>query len=45
MGSRVPKTGRLYFLYYPFAEPGLAVGMEESLLYKGVQTGDTIERE
>ena len=45
MGGRVPKTGRLYFLYHPYAEWSLATGMEESLLYKGVQTCDTIERE
>ncbi len=43
--ARVPKKGRLYFLYRPFAEYCLATGMEESLLYKGVQTGDKIERE
>ncbi len=43
--ARVPKTGRLYFPYLPFAEWCLATGMEESLLYKGVQTGDKIERE
>ena len=44
-GARVPKTARLYFLYRPFAEWCLATGVEESLLYKGVQTGDKIERE
>lgn len=43
--ARVPKTGRLYFAYLPFAEWCLATGMEESLLYKGVQTGDKIARE
>jgi len=43
--ARVPKTGRLYFLCRPFAERCLATGMEESLLYKGVQTGDKIEHE
>ncbi len=43
--ARVPKTGRLYFPYHPFAEWCLATGMEESLLYKGVQTGDKIARE
>ncbi len=44
-GARVLKTARLYFLYFLFAEYCLATGMEESLLYKGAQTGDKIERE